>query len=382
MQIQSVRMKNKTWLSPLPTSLDSENTLILCFARPGFFAQPQLKSLKSQFPKSQVVGCSTAGNIAGDAIEDDVVVATFCQFEATQVVCRDFSVGAGGASVATGLAIASEFGRIPDVKHIFILSEDLKINGASLVRTVADELKRLGSTASVSGGMAGTGPDFGLSETVFQDTIAAQRVVAVALAGAQLQVTSAAGAGWDRFGPQRMITKSQGNLLLEIDGRPALDLYSEYLGPELTKSLPGSAILFPLAVEIDGMPDVIRSVLGMDFQTKAMAFAAEVPEGAKAFIMKCSFEKLITAAKIAAQEALRGQPQDKPLLAVVVSCVGRRIVLGEKCEDELEIVRSILPKHSTMCGFYSNGEVSALPHQGVQYHNETFSLTLLSEKLP
>ena len=72
-------------------------------------------------------------------------------------------------------------------------------------------------------------------------------MVAVGLYGEHVKLGHGSKGGWDTFGPERIVTKSDGNVLYELDDKPALALYKEYLG-DRAAGLPGSALLFPLAL--------------------------------------------------------------------------------------------------------------------------------------
>ena len=69
-------------------------------------------------------------------------------------------------------------------------------------------------------------------------------------------------------------------MLYELDGRPALALYKEYLG-DRASGLPATALLFPLAVRSDRSATrrTVRTILGIDEEQQSMTFAGDVPEG-------------------------------------------------------------------------------------------------------
>ncbi len=187
--------------------------------------------------------------------------------------------------------------------------------------------------------------------------------------------------GWEPFGPQRIITKSIDNTLFELDGKSALDLYKNYLG-EQANELPGSALLFPLSIqEKEGANEVVRTILSIDNEQKSMTFAGDVPVGYISRLMKASFDTLINGASGAAQNALGHLNNTKPELAILISCVGRKLVLDHRIEEEVEEVKAILGDESVITGFYSYGEISPFKNSTkCELHNQTMTITTFSEK--
>jgi hypothetical protein len=209
--------------------------------------------------------------------------------------------------------------------------------------------------------------------------LAPGQVVAVGLYGDAIRVTHGSAGGWDVFGPRRTITRSEGNVLLELDGKPALDLYKHYLG-EAAESLPGSALLFPLRIWPTDKRDesLTRTIVGVDEGRKAMIFAGDVPEGYSAQLMRGNFDRLVEGAAEAAQQA--HTPGESDSVAVLISCIGRKLLLGQRIAEEVEAVRDVLGNKTALTGFYSYGEVS--PHNATQcaeLHNQTMTVTVFSE---
>ncbi len=181
------------------------------------------------------------------------------------------------------------------------------------------------------------------------------------------------------FGPERAVTKSLGNVLYELDGKPALELYKKYLG-ERAAELPASALLFPLAIRPEKSEHrVVRTVLSVDEQTNSMTFAGDVPEGYRAQLMRANLDRLIQGAEEAAAAAHHMMEAGSSTLAIAISCVGRRLVLGERAEEELEASLAGLPRGTQQVGFYSYGEISPSGVDGCDLHNQTMTLTTISE---
>ena len=208
-------------------------------------------------------------------------------------------------------------------------------------------------------------------------------VTAVGLYGPRVKIGHGSKGGWDKFGPARRVTRAEHNVLYELDGRPALRLYKEYLG-ERAAELPASALLFPLAVS-DSHGDskvLVRTVLAVSEQDQSMTFAGDVPQGSVAQLMRANFERLIDGASSAARGAgssLVDLMGTNEILSIAISCVGRRLILGERTEEEIEAALHGLPAGTRQIGFYSYGEISPFASGACDLHNQTMTLTTISE---
>jgi hypothetical protein len=246
---------------------------------------------------------------------------------------------------------------------------------------VSGVTKHLPEGVTLTGGLAGDGTR--MSETlVFRDNLPETNIIAaLGLYGRRLKVGFGSLGGWDSFGPERLVTKSKGNVLYELDGQPALDLYKKYLGEE-AKGLPATGLLFPLSVRArPGETPVVRSFLSIDEAAQSLAFAGDVPEGAYARLMKANFDRLIDGATGAAQTTHQAIGSATPDLAILISCVGRKLVLKQRIEEEVEAVRDVLGASAVLAGFYSYGEISPFtPGARCELHNQTMTITTLSEE--
>nr|MBA3462538.1 FIST C-terminal domain-containing protein [Deltaproteobacteria bacterium] len=249
------------------------------------------------------------------------------------------------------------------------------VNGSELIRGLNAKLQ---DGVVVTGGLAGDGDRFGKTYVIGEGNPARDAVVAIGLYGDRVRVGHGSKGGWDTFGPERVVTGSKGNVLYTLDDRPALALYKEYLG-ERAAGLPGSALLFPLSLRAsqDATESVVRTVLGVDEVTQSMVFAGDIPTGAYAKLMRANFDRLILGAQDAGQAVLR--EYEMPALCIAISCVGRRLVLGERTEEETEAALEALPEGTAQIGFYSYGEISPHTQGRCDLHNQTMTLTVISE---
>lgn len=374
MKLATFRFSQGSWSEPFP-DLDSERTLVVAFAAPSYGDRPELfAALAAAYPRSAVIGCSTSGEIDHTRIRDESITVAIARFDHTRVRYAHAVIASADHSLAAGSAIAEQlFG--PELKAVLVLSRGHAVNGSELVRGLNEKLPE---HVIVTGGLAGDGDRFGKTYVVGDGKPLRDAVVAVGLYGERVRVGHGSKGGWDTFGPERVVTGAKANVLYTLDDRPALALYKEYLG-ERASGLPGSALLFPLSLRAsqDATESVVRTVLGVDEATQSMIFAGDIPMGAYAKLMRANFDRLILGAQDAGHAAMREYPT--PALCIAISCVGRRLVLGERTEEETEAALESLPKGTEQIGFYSYGEISPHTTGRCDLHNQTMTLTVLSE---
>ncbi|WP_437675385.1 FIST N-terminal domain-containing protein [Sorangium sp. So ce131] len=372
---------SKKWSVRVLPVLDSDRTLVLVFGAPEFLDDPgAIRELRRAYPRSHMVGCSSAGEIAGASVCDGTLSVAVARFERTSLWTAQVEVSSASDSFAAGQALARKLER-PGLRGVLVLSEGLGVNGSELVRGLNSVLPE---SVAVTGGLSGDGTRFKRTWVCTGDTVRSGVVAAVGLYGEHVVIQHGSKGGWDKFGPERVVTRSEGNVLYEVDGRPALSLYKEYLGDKAAE-LPASALLFPLALRATAQDEksLVRTVLAVDHERQSMTFAGDVPEGHLVQLMKADFERLIGGAEQAARSASEGsQAAGESALAIAISCVGRRIVLGDRAEEEVEAVLDVLPKGTRVTGFYSYGEISPYAAGHCDLHNQTMTLTVLSESSP
>ena len=350
--------------------------LVLVFGASEALAAPGvLDPLRARHPQAVLAGCSTSGEIAGTRVDDGTIVATAVTFASATVGVARTPIASDADSFAAGHRLASDLQR-EGLTHVLVFSDGLAVNGSQLAAGLAGGL---GPQVQVTGGLAGDGTAFAQTRVVADGEVTSGIAVAVGLYGAGLRVGCASLGGWDPFGPERLVTRAQGNVLHELDGQSALALYRRYLGPHAA-GLPASALLFPLAVREPGREAVVRTVLSVDDAAQSMTFAGDVPEGAHARLMKANVERLIDGASGAARQSVVSADDAAPGLALLISCVGRKLVLKQRTEEEVEAVRAVVGPAAVLTGFYSYGELSPFAAGGrCRLHNQTMTITTLSE---
>lgn len=369
-------IKNK-W-KEYPSDLDTELCqLVLVFGAPESINQPEVYShLKSIYSKADIVFASTAGEIIDDSVYDNSAVATAIQFEKTAVKCVKTNINAHNNSFETGSYLMKQLAQ-PDLKCVFLISDGTYINGSELVDGFNSDNQR---HIPVTGGLAGDAARFEKTFTGLNEIPSQGNVIAIGFYGNDIAVGHGSFGGWDEFGHERVITRSDKNVLYEIDNKNALDLYKQYLG-DYVDELPGSALLFPLSIRINGADkNLVRTILSINEDEKSMTFAGNLPEGSKVRLMKANFDKLIEASSTAAESSFSKIKEQKPELAILISCVGRKLILQERTDEEIEAAKDILGEKTAITGFYSYGEISPFSQSTqCELHNQTMTITTFTE---
>jgi hypothetical protein len=336
--------------------------------------------LRDMFPFAHILGCSTGGQINNSDVSDEGIVAAAIRFDSTKLRLVSRHIADGSRSWDCGKAIGGALSA-DDLAGVFLLSDGLNVNGSDLVNGL---VSAIGAKIPLTGGLAGDGADF--AETLVGGDCAPQSrmVVGVGFYGKAIRIGHGSAGGWDLFGPRRQVTRSAGNVLFELDGEPALDLYERYLGPEDSKGLPGSALLFPIQVHDAEQPDsaVVRTVLAVDHEKRSMTFAGDVPQGWTAQLMRGNFDRLAEGAADAARQARSGLKAgtDDHRFSILVSCIGRRLLMGQHISDETEAAGLELGAETLRLGFYSYGEISPHAKSGIcELHNQTMTVTSFAE---
>ena len=367
--------ESEGWQQQGTSSLDGDVQWVLVFGGTEKMREPAWQQeVKQRYPKSLIMGCSTAGEICATRVRDDSLVTTAIQFEHTRIKLAQADIARMEDSYDAGVRLAQTL--VQDkLAHVLVLSDGLKVNGSELARGLRGTLPQ---GVAVTGGLAGDGSRFQHTLVCAAGVVAEGKVVALGFYGEHLNVGFGSLGGWDVFGPQRLITKSRGNVLYELDGQSALVLYKKYLA-EHAAGLPATALLFPLALRGEG-DGLVRTVLGIDEAEQSMTFAGDMPEGSYASLMKANFDRLVGGASGAANAChamLGGSPAE---LAILISCVGRKLVLKQRIEEEVEGVRDVLGEQTVLTGFYSYGEICPQGEiTGCELHNQTMTITTFSE---
>lgn len=353
--------------------------LVTVFGAVSYFENNEfINRLRELFSSAVLIGCSSAGEISLSGVSDGQCIVTTVQFSSvsmtpvsTRLVNMEDSRAAGER---VGAALNS-----PALKAVVVFAPGLHINGSDMVDGIAS---RIGSSVPITGGLAGDGGAFKRTFTLGLNGAHDDEIVAIGLTGETLQFAHGSFGGWEPFGPARKVTRSMGNILYELDGEPALSLYKRYLGNYAT-GLPASGLLFPFAMlgEDHRAVGLIRTILGIDEAAGSLTLAGSIDPAGYLMLMHASSHQLTHGAEAAAQAAQAMHDHAGESLAILVSCVGRKLVMGDSVDEEVEAVGDVFGRKATLAGFYSYGEISPFtPGSACHLHNQTMTITWIGEQ--
>jgi len=353
--------------------------LILVFACRNFLSRtPIVSQLKNEYPNAIITGCSTSGEINGVNVNDNSLITTAIKFENTGLKYHKVRISNYKNSTLAGEELVKKLIK-DDLKHVFVLSEGLQVNGTELVEGIRNQLPE---GVNATGGLAGDGAEFEKTLVISNDGTSESGIItAIGFYGDNIQIGYGSMGGWDSFGIERSVTKSIGNILYEIDNLPALELYKSFLG-EKAKELPASGLLFPLSMRTaENNEPIVRTILAVNEEDQSMTFAGDIPEGAYVKLMKANTDRLINGAEDAAKVSINPIKNNTADFAILISCVGRKLVLKQMVEEEVEAVQEIVGDHTVLTGFYSYGEVAPfLTGTKCELHNQTMTITTFKER--
>lgn len=383
MKVHQVLVKQSADLaSGLARLAQVQPGLILVFGAVAYFDTSQLAdSLTAAFPEAVLLGCSTAGEISSTGVEEGGCILTGVQLDNTPLQLAATRLQGMDDSFAAGQRLGQQLAQ-PDLRAVLIFGPGVSINGSALVNGLTQVI---GSGVAITGGLAGDGGAFQKTYTLGPDGVTDDGVVAVGFTGSQIQVAHGSYGGWQAFGPARKVTRCVGNVLYELDGEPALAVYKRYLG-EHAQGLPASGLLFPFAMlgEDHNAVGLIRTILGIDEAAGSLTLAGEIQDQGYLKLMHASTDRLVSGAEAAAAATVdmlaEKDLQPDAGLAILVSCVGRKLVMGSRVDEEVEAVGDVLGSRTTLAGFYSYGEICPRSSgEDCKLHNQTMTITYLHE---
>lgn len=376
--LQEIVKKPAELGSRLATLRAPETDLLLVFGSVEHFSAPGFaETLRTAFPQTIIFGCTTAGEITAAGVDDGICTLTAVAFDKVQSRCASTPLGEMDDSFAAGQRLGRELAA-PDLKAVLLFGPGVQINGSALIDGLSSQL---GKDIPVTGGLAGDGGAFRQTFTLGPAGVSERDVVAVGLHGDALRFGHGSFGGWEAFGPARKVTRCAGNILFELDDEPALDVYKRYLGKH-ARALPASGLLFPFAMlgEDHNNIGLIRTILGIDEANGSLILAGEIIAEGYLQLMHSSTEKLVNGAETAARSIVGNISPGAGQLAILVSCVGRKLVMGDRVDEEVDAVRAVFGQQVALSGFYSYGEISPFaPVAACCLHNQTMTITCLGE---
>ena len=378
MKTATLLYRDLSWVQENNTDgLDyNEAQLVIGFGSGELIRSTQCyENLRKQFPKAELCLCSTAGEIFDKGVFEEALSVVAVQFSTSFVKTVSTSIDAFASSFEAGSYLIDALPK-ENLKWVFVLSDGSKVNGSELVKGLKHGQAE---DVLISGGLAGDGTNFSQTFVGLNGVPESGLIVAIGFYGDRLQLSHGSVGGWESFGMEREVTKARKNILFKIDGKKALDLYKTYLG-KYAYQLPSASLLFPLALKVSNTEQpIVRTILSVNEKNQSMTFAGDIPEGSKVRFMKANFDRLVDAASDAASQCVSFR-DSKPKLAFLISCVGRKMVLGNRIDEEIEAVSEMFNHQTVLTGFYSYGEIAPTrPFAPCELHNQTMTITGITE---
>lgn len=378
MKVAKLLFKKNDWqYERNDDNLDYNNAeLIIGFGNRTIIENPAFfEMIKRKFPKAEITLSSSAGEIICEDIYEESVVLGIFSFDKSSIKTSQIDINDFPNSYEAGINLIENLPK-ENLKWVFVLSDGSNVNGSELVQGM--NVNRPNDVL-ISGGLAGDGEHFEKTVVGLNETPTPYKVIAIGFYGDHLQLGHSSFGGWESFGLERTVTLSKKNVLYEVDNKSVLELYKKYLG-KYAEELPSSALLFPLSLKLaEDEEPVVRTILSINEEDGSMTFAGDLPEGSKVRFMKANMDRLINAAYEAANECIKIN-ENRPKLGIIISCVGRKLVLGDRSAEETEIIRRVFDEDAIVLGFYSYGEISPLqPFEKCALHNQTVTISTINE---
>ena len=362
--------------------------LAIVFASSKYDQEKMLAGVRSVTKDAILVGSSTAGEITteGPAKKPSVAVMLMkspgIKFYAA--VGENIAVGPRAA----GKVAADEVKRIAgeELKAFIMIPDVLAGNGADTVRGILDSL---GEHFPVVGGASGDDFKFEKTYQYLNDRVYSGAVVGLGLVG-DFKIGIGVKHGWLPVGSPMKVTKSEGAVLHELDGKPAINIYRDYFGAEEAKKLQEEtlaklAITYPLGMTVAGSDEMlIRDPITVD-EKGSITCAAEIPEGSEIRLMIGSREEAVKVAKVAAEKAVEQLDGLPPQAVIIFNCIARSKLFGERSGEEISAIQEAVGAETPLIGFYTYGEQAPLGGEvrnmnkcNPAFHNETVVICVLS----
>ena len=381
MKTVQLKRKNSSDWKYLSEKIDLKEPLVLVYGNRYLLESETIfKEIKAIFKDGHIVFGSSCGDISSESIDENSITITAIEFEKSEFIIKTTNFLNSDSNLEIDSFTIGEnlINQFPEkgLKHVFVVSEGSFINGSQLTKGMNTAT---GDNLLITGALCGDNARFEKTISSYNENPKSGEIVAIGLYGESLEVTFSINGGWTPFGPERIVTKSKGNILYELDNLLALDLYKKYLG-EKSKELPGAALLYPLKVKsTNDEQSIVRTILNINEEDSSMILAGDILENSKVQLMMTNVDNIVNAAELAAKSANELR-KNKPELAILVSCIGRKLVLDQRVEEEVEEVIEVIGNQTTFCGLYSYGEIAPFNGENnCQLHNQTMAVTLISE---
>ena len=294
-QLKKVANKNFEYLSE---ELILKEPLVLVFGNRFMLQEKNIfNEVRELFKDGHIVFGSTSGNITSESVDDECITITAIEFEKSSFSIKTANVLNTSVQIDSYKTGKELIKQLPQegLKYAFVVSDGSFTNGSQLAKGMNAATK---NNLLITGALCGDAVRFETTLTSYNENPKEGKIVAIGFYGKTLEVSFASNGGWIPFGPERIVTKSKGNILFELDDKPALDLYKNYLG-EKSKELPSAALLYPLKVKSkDEEKSIVRTILNINEENNSMILAGDILKGSKVQLMMTNVDNIVDAAQV------------------------------------------------------------------------------------
>ncbi len=343
----------------LKSSGQDKVDLAIVVASSVYNQEAMIKGVREALGGAPVVGCTSAGAITADGVQEQAVSVLVIRSNKGSFVPVKVS-GIGRDMRAAGKSFAAEIQK-SDAKPrmAFLFSDALAGNGTELVRGVLDVF---GSDFKIAGGAAGDDMNFKKTYQYFNDEVLTDSVVGFGISG-DIDVVVGAAHGWQPIGASRVVTRVEGTKLFELDGKPAFEIYQDYFAEkanDFKKALSIETVTYPLGMKVKGIDELMVRVPLVVAEDGSIICGAELVLGSEVSIMIGTIENAMEAAKQITQGLIDRMLETDPRVVFVSDCVARKILFGDHGSEEIALLKSIGGPKSVIFGFYSYGQIASL----------------------
>lgn len=330
--------------------------------------------LRSVYPNANIMSCTTSGEIYESELLDDSISAVAISLEHSSIKVASINLKEVENSYEAGKKLVTQFSS-SNLQHVLVSCDGWLVDGSELIEGM---YKDLSSNVTISGGMAGDGANFSHTLVGLNHKIEQGNIVAAAFYGNKLKVGYGNHGGWDVYGPRMLVTKCNGRIIEEINHKAALPLYKTYIGSD-SEGLPGTALKYPLGLIKKGKTTpLVRTIFNVDEINQTIITGSKIAVGSEICFIRAEFDNIIKGVEQAAESAV--SLTDGPVeLALIVSCIGRKLLFGQDIQEEIEICKKKLGRQTPVIGYYSNGEISTTDRKYAELHHQMVTITTFSE---
>ncbi len=351
---------------------------VFMFATVGYDQRSVLRAVREATGGAPLCGCSGEGTIGGnDADESNysVVVMAISSGELRwrNGLARGLSTDSRAAGQLISQSVSSDLGA--DAVGLFVFPDGTTVNFDEFFAGLEGDLPS-DRFLPIWGG--GAGDNLALVQTYqYCDDEIASDGVAYALLSGETQPASTIGIGYLPIGGERKVTRSQGNVIYEIDGKSAVEVLQEYLPDsalaEDWRRYAHSCVLCLRAPSyLEDEEYVVRTILSLDATDGSATVQTEVPEGTSVWMTSKDQEKFTAGLDRMAEQIKKGLGGNQPKLVLHFDCVSRGKLMFRDQEKMrlLRQLRQAVDPEAPWAGFYTFGEIGPVDKHNC-YHNYT-----------